>query len=165
MAADKVGGILANTAGTLAMQGGYERVDGFIASAQATDEEKKSIVGEVMKNKLSRQGGSKINVEELDKARAWGASKSPGVVDKATGEALASTIWRGGDFNKASELALKYNESSGNDEVLAAFLKSSEVRSGSTDKARALIDKIKDPALREEIRNLPQYQKITRLIS
>lgn len=159
MAADKVGGILADTAGSLAMHGGFERVDGFIASAQATDEEKKSIVGQVMKDKMSQHGDSKINVEELDKARAWGVGQSPGVVDKATGEALASSLWRGGDFKKASELALKYNEASGNDEVLAAFLKSDEVQHGSADNAKQLIDKIKDPALQEEIRNLPQYKK------
>jgi hypothetical protein len=95
----------------------------------------------------------------LDKARAWGASQSPGVVDQATGEALAETLGRGKDFKTASELALKYHESSGNDEVLAAFLKSIEVQSTAADEAMPLIDKIKDPALREEIRGLPQYQK------
>lgn len=159
MPADKVGGVLANTAGNLAQQGGYERVDGFIATSKATDEEKKSIVAQVMERKLSSRGESKINVEELEKARVWGATQSPGVVDKATGEALANTLWRGGDFKTASELVLQYNESSGNDEVLAAFLKSSQVRHTSIDQAAPLIDQIKDPALREEIRALPQFKK------
>ena len=159
MPADKVGGILASTAGNLPTQDGYERVDGFIASARATDDEKKSIVAEVVKNKIGRQGGSVIKVADLDKARAWGAGQSPAVVDKATGEALASSLWRGGDFKSASDLALKYSEASGNDEVLAAFLKSNEVQHKSPDEAKALIDKIKDPALQEEIRNLPQYKK------
>jgi hypothetical protein len=156
--ADKVGGILANTAGNLAFQGSYERVDGFIATSKATDEEKKSIVKQVMQNKLSQHGDSKINVQELDKARAWAATQSPGVVDKATGEALANTLWRGGDFKTASELALQYNASSGNDEVLAAFLKSSQVQNSKADEAKPLIDQIKDPALREEIRALPQFK-------
>ena len=159
MAVDKVGGILASTAGNLAMQGNFERVDGFIANANATDDEKKAIVEQVMKNKITQSIATKTDLEALDKARAWGAGQSPGVVDKATGEALASSTWRGVDFDKASELALKYHESSGNDEVLAAFLKSNEVQHRSTDKAAALIDKIKDPALQEEIRNLPQYKK------
>lgn len=159
MAADKVGGILAQTAGTLSFQGGFERVDGFIASAHATDEEKKAIVEQVMENKLSQHGDAKISVEELDKARAWGTGQSPGVVNKATGEALAGTIWRGGNFKEASELALQYNASSGNDEVLAAFLKSDPVRHRSADEAKALIAQIKDPALREEISALPQFKK------
>jgi hypothetical protein len=159
MPADKVGGILANTAGMVVMNGGFERVDGFIANAHATDDEKKAIVAQVIKNKMSQGHGSKINVDELDKARAWGTSQSPGVVDKATGEALANTLWSGGDFKKASELALKYNESSPNDEVLAAFLKSSQVRHQSTGEAKELIDKIKDPALRKEIANLSEYKK------
>ena len=98
-------------------------------------------------------------MEELDKARAWAAGQAPDVVDKATGEALASTLWRGGNFHKASELALKYQTSTGSDEVLASFLKSPQVQHKPADGAYSLIDKIKDPALQEEIRNLPQYQK------
>ncbi|MDP3851600.1 MAG: hypothetical protein Q8Q59_13920 [Luteolibacter sp.] len=157
--ADKVGGVLADTAGNLAQQGGYERVDGFLATAKATDEEKKSIVSQVMERKLSSHGGSKLKVDEIEKARAWGITQSPGVVDKATGEALANTLWRGGDFKTASELALQYHESSGNDEVLASFLKSSQVRHTSIDQALPLIEQIKDPGLREEIRALPQFKK------
>ncbi len=159
VAADKVGGILADTAGNLAVRGDYERVDGFIAASQAGDEEKKSIVEQVMKSKLSSGGGSEIKTEDLDKARAWAATQSPGAVDKATGEVLASTMWRGGDFNKASALVLQYNEGSGNDEVLTAFLRSSSMRNNAKDQVEALIDKIKDPAVREEIRNLPQFKK------
>ncbi len=159
VAADKVGGILADTAGNLAVRGDYERVDGFIAASQAGDEEKKSIVEQVMKSKLSSGGGSEIKTEDLDKARAWAATQSPGAVDKATGEVLASTMWRGGDFNKASALVLQYNEGSGNDEVLTAFLRSNSMRNNAKDQVEALIDKIKDPAVREEIRNLPQFKK------
>ena len=158
LASDKVGGILANAADTLSMLGGFERVDGFIASARATDDEKKAIVEQVMKNTIARNGAN-INTDDLEKARAWGAGQSPGVVDKATGEALAIMIWEGGDFTKASELALQYDAKSGNDEVLAGFLKSNEVREESSEQAKTLIDKIKDPALREKIANLPEYKK------
>lgn len=157
--AGKVGGVLANTAGNLAMHGGYERVDGFIAGANASDEEKNAIVGEVIQNKVNRNGGGEINVEELEKARAWGATQSPGAVDKATGEALADTLWRGGEFKAASEVVLQYNANSGNDEVLAAFLKSSQLRKRAAEEAKPLIDQIKDPALREEISALPEFKK------
>ncbi len=160
MPADKIGGILANTAGQLAGQGDFERVDGFIAGSRATDEEKQQIVQRVLKNRMDGHGSGRINTDELDKARAWGKGQSPAVVDKATGEALAETIWSGTEFDKASELAMKYNEAAGNDETLAAFLKSGAVRNSDSKKAAALIAKIKDPALREEIRNLPQYKEI-----
>lgn len=153
---DDVGHVLANTAGELARQGGFERVDGFIASTRATNDEKKLIVTEAVQNKISP---ANVTMEELDKARAWAAGLAPDVVDKATGEALASTLWRGGNFQKVSELALKYQASTGNDEVLASFLKSPKVKNQSADEALSLIDKIKDPALQEQIRNLPQYQK------
>ena len=158
MPADKIGGILANTAGQLAGQGDFERVDGFIASSRATDEEKQQIVERVFNNKVT-DGDGKIDTVELDKARAWAGGQSPGVVDKATGDALGETLWRGRNFAKASELVLKYNESSPKDEVLVSFLKSAAVQNGSTKEAAELIAKIKDPALREEIRNLPQYKE------
>lgn len=156
MPADRVATILAETAGMLVMQGNFERVDGFIANAHATDEEKQSIVKEVMNNRIKHED---LKVADLDKVREWGSRHAPSVVDEATGSAIASSIWRGGNFKKASELALQYNESSPNDEVLVAFLKSNEVRNQSAGKAKALIDKIKDPALQAEIRDLPQYKK------
>lgn len=159
MPADKIGGILANTAGQLAGQGDFERVDGFIASSRATDEEKQVIVQRVLKNRMGGHGSGKINTEELDKARAWGKGQSPAVVDQATGEALAETLWSGTEFDKASELAMKYSEAAGNDETLAAFLKSGAMRGRASKEAKALIAKIKDPALREEIGNLPQYKE------
>jgi hypothetical protein len=80
-------------------------------------------------------------------------------VDKATGESLANALRGKEDFGRISELVLKYNETAGNDGVLAAFLKNQHYRDGSTDEAMKLIEKIKDPALREEISNLPQYRK------
>jgi hypothetical protein len=156
--AGKIEGVLANSAGNLSMHDGYERIDGFIAGVNASDKEKQAIVERVIQNKLGRSGGAEISVEDLEKARAWGATQSPGVVDKATGEALAATLWSGGDFKTTSEMVLQYNARSGNDEVLAAFLKSSQLRNRSADEARTLIDQIKDPTLREEIRALPEFR-------
>lgn len=156
LAADKAVGVLANAAGHLP---DYGKVDGFLAGIRATDQETQAIVAEVMKNQVNRKVGSEFPVDELEKARAWGAGQSPAAVDKATGEALAGSLWRGTEFKQASELALKYQQSADNDEVLAAFLKSEEVRHRSAEEAVALIDRIKDPALQEEIRKLPEYRK------
>ena len=155
MPAERVGGILANTAGILAMQGNLERVDALITSSHATDDEKKTIVKEVIKNRVSPDD---LKPEEIEKFRAWGSRQAPDVVDQATGEAIASSLWRGDDFKTASELALKYNESSPNDEVLVAFLKSDQLRHRAAAEAKPLIDKIKDPAIQAEIRELPQFK-------
>ena len=156
--AEKAGKVLADQAGNMSMQGGYERVDGFIASANASDEEKSAIVAKVMENQLTRRGGETIKAEDLDKARAWGATQSPAAVDKATGAALAGTLWRGGNFEDASAMVLQYHESAGNDEVLAAFLKSDQVQNSEADRALPLIEQIQGPALRAQIQALPQYK-------
>lgn len=153
--ADKAAQTLANTASTLVFQGGYERVNDFISKAQVTEEEKSAIVSQVIGNQMSVGGGSQINKDTLDKARAWAATQSPGSVDYATGQALAISTARGADFEQASTLALQYQESSGKDDVLAAF-----ITAGSRpDLTKTLIDKIKDTALRVRILNLPQYKQ------
>jgi hypothetical protein len=159
--ADKAAGTLANTAGGLAYREGYEQIDGFISKTGATQEEKKAIVSQVMENKLNRNGGAEIirNQDTLEKARAWAATQSPDSVDQATGKILAESTRRGADFDKASALVLQYQESSGKDDALVEFLKNDTVQHGYNDKAKALIDKIKDPALQEEVRNLPQFKK------
>jgi hypothetical protein len=73
-------------------------------------------------------------------------------VDKVTGEAIADAAQDGGefDFEDASKLALKYHRSSGNDEVLIAFLESFAARSN-LEEALPLVDKISNPARRAEI--------------
>lgn len=149
-----VAGILAERAGFLAMNGGFEKVDAFIATARASREEKEKIVEQVMGNNWMRGGADPDRLEGIEKTRAWAATQAPAIVDKATGEALARTLWTSkGDFNKAAELAEKFSRESGNDETLAAFLMSQPVRSRSKDPALEWADKIQDPAKRQQVRD------------
>jgi hypothetical protein len=161
--AGKVVPMLANTAGQLAaqtQQGGYERVDAFIAAAKATDVEKEAIVKQVIQNRMLARGKTNITAEVMDETRAWVARQSPGAVDKATGEALAIMLRHVDDsIKEVSALALQYHESSGNDEVLAALLKSQWLGSTQAEQLSPLIEQINDPALREEIRALPVFKK------
>jgi hypothetical protein len=160
MPAGKVGGILADAASSLVRQGGdadYERVDGFIATTRASDAEKNEIVTSVMHSQIRRHGGT-IKPEDIDKARAWAAGHAPEAVDKATGEALAQSLWNGGKFEETSKLVLKYHAASDNDDTLASFLKDRNLTHSNNKAARALIDEIKDPAVREEILTLPQFK-------
>jgi hypothetical protein len=155
---DKIVGFLADEARRLVMQGGYERVNGFIAKANVTDAEKKDIVVWVMNHQLNADKGSNFT-EALDQARAWGATQSPGSVNAVTGEALANILKFGRSFAEASELVLQYNQRGGGDEVLAAFLKSSPVLNCSADEVAPLIDQLKDPSLREKFHSLPWSRK------
>ena len=159
MPSEKVGGILAKASSLFSMNDGFTRVDEFIATSKATDEERKPIVEEVMKQKLSRIDSSQVTSEQIDEIRKWGAGQAPAAVDKATGRGLAESLWRGGDFDKASALVLKYHETGSSDDVLSAFLESGSVLQGHAGEAKTLIDRIRDPALRERIRNLPQFAK------
>jgi hypothetical protein len=69
-----------------------------------------------------------------------------------TGEALAEASQDSEEFGfaQASKLALEYHQSSGNDEVLIAFLESYAARSN-LEEALPLAEKISDPQKREEI--------------
>lgn len=69
---DKVADVLAHQAGNIAMLGSYERVEGFIARANVSEEEKNAIVASVMESKVVglRGGERTINGEALDSARA-----------------------------------------------------------------------------------------------
>ncbi len=157
---DKAVKILALAAGRLVEQGSYERVNGFISRTGPSDDEKMAIISEVMECQIMTNGhvmNGIFNGDALEKARAWAATQSPGMVEQATGQALAQTLWRG-SFGNVSARVLQYQESSGKDDVLVAFLKDVADQNNVTDLAKPLIDKIKDPALQQQIRDLPAFK-------
>ena len=156
---DKAADALARAASRLANKDGYSKVDDFIRRTSATSKETEAIAGQVVENSLFPNFGTKPDFETLAKARAWAAEHSPSTVDDATGKSLGNALYRGTDFDQVSQTVLQYNAESGNDAVLAAFLKSGGARQRSRDKAAALIDQITDPAVREEILKLPEYRQ------
>jgi hypothetical protein len=54
------------------------------------------------------------------------------------------------EFSEAAELAVQYNDASGNDDVLSTFLDRGPARQNK-EQARLLAEKISDPKRREEI--------------
>ncbi|MFT3990209.1 MAG: hypothetical protein QM680_02250 [Luteolibacter sp.] len=137
----------------------YGRIDQFIANANATPEDKAAIVQQVINSGTHSGMSESFDRESFDSARTWAARHSPDSVDRATGEALANTLWRNQSFEKISAVALDYQQSTGSDDVLAAFLESSSVRySKNREPAKSLISRIKDPAVRERIQNLREYK-------
>ena len=160
MPADKVGGILAGTAASFIFQGGsgsYQRADEFITNTAASASEKSAIVSAVMQSQF-RNPNQKTGPAEIDQAREWGARHAPDVVDKATGDALADGLWHNRSFEEQSRLVLQYNDASANDDTLVSFLKNPAVMHMNQEAARSLIERIKDPARRQEILALPSYK-------
>jgi len=148
LSADQARKSLANLAGSLSYQG-YDKVDSFITHISATAEEKVSIVEQVMHQQVGQMNGRAWKPENLEKARVWASTHAPAQVDTLTGKALGRII----NYNNSSALVIQYLESTGNDEMMVAFL--TEARDS---RGKMLIEKIKDPALREQVSKIPPYE-------
>ncbi|MFT4177126.1 MAG: hypothetical protein QM627_10785 [Luteolibacter sp.] len=157
---EQASAVLASQALGFLGNGNYDRVDQFIANTHATEADKKEIARNIINSRVRPGMLHSVSRESLDEARDWAARHVPESMNQLTGEALASTIWGNQGFEKASTIALDYQQSTGSDEVLAAFLDSEFVKYNplAKEKARELISRIKDPAIRERIGNQKVYQ-------
>lgn len=84
--------------------------------------------------------------------REWVTAQAPESTATLTGTALAyaSQYNRKMEFSELADLAVEYNTTAGNDDVLYSFLKESEIFQNK-QQARLLAEKIFDPKRREEI--------------
>jgi hypothetical protein len=150
---DERAGSFTHVISDLVSEGGFSDVDRFLDDIGATPEERAVSAREAANTNLEEIASERpVTSEDVDKMRDWLKEQAPGTVDKVTGEAIADAAQDGGefDFEDASKLALKYHRSSGNDEVLIAFLESFAARSN-LEEALPLVDKISNPARRDEI--------------
>jgi hypothetical protein len=150
---DEQGGSFAHVIAELVPEGGYERVAGFLDQVQATPEERAVSAREAANAQIGEISYDReVTREDVDAMRAWLDRQAPGTSDRMTGEALAEASQDSEEFGfaQASKLALEYHQSSGNDEVLIAFLESYAARSN-LEEALPLAEKISDPQKREEI--------------
>jgi hypothetical protein len=151
--------VMANMAGNYIFQSdGYDKVDHFISSTQASEAEQKAIVEKAFQNTIYRKQG-KTDEATIEKARDWAQKYAPDSVDQMTGQSLGQVASVGNSFETNSNLALKYQEKTGNDDVLVAFLKSDNIRYGKSNDAAALVPKIKDAAKRAELEALYSNNK------
>jgi hypothetical protein len=140
--------------GQLVHQGGFERVDKFLAEVGPSQEEKDAVVSNALQTRLNSNRDKAKLATAVEEGRAWALRQSPDSADRITGEALGGMH----DFGSAAELAVKYHEEGGNDDVLVAFLSSDSATANATA-ARALLDKITDEQKREELREkLSKYR-------
>lgn len=136
---------LAVVSRSLVEQGGYERVGDFLGEIDASAAERSAIVGQALGMRLADQNETFPGVDET---RAWIVAQAPADAERLTGEALARMTAQLGFARMAAE-AVKFQQSSGNDDALVAFL------SRAPDESRFEIlefaEKISDPVKREEV--------------
>lgn len=145
---------IANQTSRMVMQGGYEKVTEYLDRINASATERSASVEQAAESKFRNLARQKtLAREDVDAMRTWADSQAPGTADRATGSALGNAM--GGNrlkFEDAAALAVQYHDSSGNDDVLTAFLGNYNARNNK-DQARVLAEKISDLTRREEILN------------
>ncbi|MES2659851.1 MAG: hypothetical protein V4689_14625 [Verrucomicrobiota bacterium] len=150
--ADEREGSFAYIAAQLA-DSGYEKVSAFLDSVQATPEERAAAAKQAATSRLEMLGSEgDISRAEVDSLRAWLDKQSPGQTDRITGKALAEAAQDGGefDFEAASQLVIQYQQSTGSDDVLIAFLEGYSAHSN-LEVAEHLAELISDPQRRAQI--------------
>jgi hypothetical protein len=150
--ADEQADTLAQQASRLVSREGYSKVTEYLDRIEATPAERAKCAEEAAESKLRNQDGKKVTRENLDEMREWVTTQAPEALASITGKTLGNAMQ--GDhkmeFSEAADLALQYNQISGNDDVLTNFLESWPARENK-EQARALAEKITDEKRREEI--------------
>jgi RNA polymerase sigma factor (sigma-70 family) len=125
----------------------------FLENIGATPEERALCVGNVAVSNIGKIClARKVASDDISAIRSWIGEQMPAEVDRFTARALDSAVMMQArtTFTEAAALAVEFSQSSGDDELLAEFLKGSSARSNK-DQARAVAEKISDEARRAEI--------------
>lgn len=152
---DERAGSFAHIASELADDSGYGKVTSFLDAVQATPAERSAAAMQTAESRLQSLGmEGNVSRADVDSLREWLTRQAPGEVDSITGKAIAEAAQEQGKFKfaEASQLVLQYHQSSGNDDVLVAFLQSYSARSN-LEEAIHMADLISDTKRRAEILN------------
>ncbi len=145
------GQTLSNLTRIAVSQGGYDAATAVLDRIAPTPEERSVIVTDTAESRIQQLTYQKpVSREDLDAMRGWVGTQAPGIVDKATGDALASAVQGQTSFTDAATLALQYQQASGNDDVLVSFLSGWKARQNKGE-AIKLAASISDVTRREEI--------------
>lgn len=150
---DERAGSFAHIASQLVDDTGYGKVGAFLDSVNATPEERSAAATQTAESRLTFLGQSgDISSKDVDTLRTWLDKQAPGKTNSITGKALAEAAQDGGKFgfDEASQLAIKYQQSSGSDDVLVSFLESYSAHSN-IEEARHLAEMISDEKVRARI--------------
>jgi hypothetical protein len=141
-------------ASELVVDGGFPEVSAFLDGVDASAVERAAALRDAANTHLEQLSQQqKVTVAEVDGLRAWLAGEAPELRDRITGRALAEAAQGLGNMavEDAAALVLDYQKSTGADEVLIAFMEGFAARSNS-DSVRYLLEKIRDAALRDKMR-------------
>ena len=139
--------VLANFASNRAKD--YAEASRFLDVIQASPAERESAADHVALSRILRVAGEEpLTVEYMDALRAWAGDQHPDV-DRMTGRALSEAICNVFGFDEAAEMVIHYQEETGRDEVLLAFL-AGDARIH-VSAARKLAERISDPAARAQV--------------
>lgn len=139
-------GTFAHLATELVGDGGFESVGKFLDGVNAIPAERAAAAGDAANTRMEELGRKgQVTAEEVDAMRGWLDRQAPGKTDSITGKALAEAAQERGKFKyeDAAALALKYHQSSGNDDLLVGFLEGFYARSN-LEQALKLAEQIKD---------------------
>lgn len=141
-------------ASELVVDGGFPEVSAFLDGVDASAVERAAALRDAANTHLEQLSQQqKVTAAEVDGLRAWLAGEAPELRDRITGRALAEAAQGLGNMavEDAAALVLDYQKSTGADEVLIAFMEGFAARSNS-DAVRYLLEKIRDAALRDKMR-------------
>jgi hypothetical protein len=132
----------------------YENLGQLFQDIEATPKERDTIALYSLSVFLRdpKWTGREDAVSYVDGMRAWALSEAPGAADALTINALGQLGAK--RFEDAAKLAIQYQESSGDDAVLVAFLGVKDLVRSHPAEALPLVERISDPAKREQIRKL-----------
>jgi len=143
--------VLARPINQLDVQADFSKADEYLDRIGATAAERAALAEKAAQRRLQMlPDGSKPTRADIDAVRTWASTQAPDAVEKVAGKTLGEAIQRrenGMAFSDAAQIALEYQESSGNDDALTAFLGRVNFRDLKGE-ALALAGKIKDPEVR-----------------
>jgi hypothetical protein len=136
---------LGRSSAPLVRQGGYGKVGDFLGAIDASAEERAAVVGEALRERFK---GLDEMTTSPGETREWILAQAPADAERLSGEALAHlSEWL--EFPEMAQEALKYQQASGTDDALVAFLKNAPDRSRT--EILELAGKISDPVKRAEV--------------
>ena len=152
---DERAGSFAHIASELVDESGYGKVSNFLDAVQATPTERAAAASQTAESRMQSLGlTGTLTRADVDTLREWLTRQAPGQVDTITGKALAEAAQNQGKFKfaEASQLVIQYQQSTGNDDALVAFLQSYSARSN-LEEAIHMADLISDAKRRAAILN------------
>ena len=131
----------------------YGKVTDYMNRIAATSSEREACVEETGARTIQQLSYERdVKQEDIDLLRAWTAKEAPATMDRTTGKALASTLREDDSarFTQMAELALRYHESGGGDDLLFPLL-DHWVAEQNPDTAKKLAARISDEKRRKKI--------------